>query len=809
MSDAWEAVTDIVEGAGDIVEDVAEGVGDVAGDVAEGVGDVVEGVGDVVVDTVEKVGDVVTGIIEDPKKLAAVAIAVAFPGAGTAIGQSLLGPTLAASIGPLATQVIGQTIINTAINGGDLEQGLLTAGVSVMTPALAKDLASTAIESGIDQTVANAGARVAAGTIQAAALGQDPMTALTFGAIDQATSAVLDKALTDSGVRNQYNSLPDAAKIAVNASITSALTGADPSILAANQIVQRAIGAASQEVRKQDAISFAKNQFADIGYDMTEDEINQVFQNVDSREQAKALMDKITSTMPEGYGNVIGEAVASADGSTPGGASGVTKPNWLKLDAGEITTGSLRKDEEGNQYIDVFKPHPTDPEKNLNYTAVYDAVTGKISYEWGKGADPEDPSAGATIVSSGNKPKFVDEQGTGISGEGVGVSGQGTPTQEFDTNEEQIIAFLKSQGVFPSPELVTSIAKDFGVSLTDPASSSIISGTTDPSADLLEKIGSGQGGADAQGTTADTGTSGSTGAGGTEPSGGAPTTGGTGGVGVDSGFGTQISDLEKALEAEKAANEAYKKEQEAKAARQAEQSRLAGMGALMASMSGLTGKPIEDASIPQAKAEFLTSRGGDTKFKGALEEFQQKVEEPSLFSDNSYTQQGNTEMSPYYSYGNEMPVESVLGLGSDQQTNPQESGSLFMAAGGMATPLMAASGGHMTAGTRYGRYAGGGMPSPLMAAGGKMRVDFRKGDAVTGPGDGQSDDIPAMLADGEFVFPADVVAAIGNGSTKAGSDALYDMMHSIRAHVRSAKPKDLPPEIKSPLDFLKTKKRRA
>jgi hypothetical protein len=53
-----------------------------------------------------------------------------------------------------------------------------------------------------------------------------------------------------------------------------------------------------------------------------------------------------------------------------------------------------------------------------------------------------------------------------------------------------------------------------------------------------------------------------------------------------------------------------------------------------------------------------------------------------------------------------------------------------------------------------------------------------------------------------------VVAAIGNGSTKAGSDKLYDMMHGIRAHVRSAKPEDLPPEIKSPLAFLKSKKAR-
>ena len=159
--------------------------------------------------------------------------------------------------------------------------------------------------------------------------------------------------------------------------------------------------------------------------------------------------------------------------------------------------------------------------------------------------------------------------------------------------------------------------------------------------------------------------------------------------------------------------------------------------------------------------------------------------------------------SPYYNYGEVNSIDSILNpqlYGQDDQYQQAA------AAGGLMTPLMAAGG---STGTRHGQYAHGGMATPLVAAGGKMRVDFRHGDAVTGDGDGQSDDIPAMLADGEFVFPADVVAAIGNGSTKAGSDKLYDMMHGIRAHARSTHPQDLPPEIKSPLDFLKTKPRKA
>jgi hypothetical protein len=269
------------------------------------------------------------------------------------------------------------------------------------------------------------------------------------------------------------------------------------------------------------------------------------------------------------------------------------------------------------------------------------------------------------------------------------------------------------------------------------------------------------------------------------------------------------------LEAQRAADEAAKQEAERKAREEAEKaaarSRMSTGAGILSGMAGAAGLAAlgggmpgtEEASKPLT-AKYLTSKGGNTKFKGLLEEFQQEVEGAPNMPDNTANRQEGSDMSQYYSYGNETSLDQILGQDNTQESSfPQ-----FFAGGGLATPLMAA-GGHT--GTRYGKYAGGGMPSPLMAAGGKMRVDFRRGDAVTGPGDGQSDDIPAMLADGEFVFPADVVAAIGNGSTKAGSDALYDMMHSIRKHARSARPKDLPPEIKSPLDFLKKSrnKRRA
>jgi hypothetical protein len=83
------------------------------------------------------------------------------------------------------------------------------------------------------------------------------------------------------------------------------------------------------------------------------------------------------------------------------------------------------------------------------------------------------------------------------------------------------------------------------------------------------------------------------------------------------------------------------------------------------------------------------------------------------------------------------------------------------------------------------------------------RGDYRTGAYVEGAGDGQSDDIPAMLADGEYVIDAETVAQLGNGSNKAGAKILDDFRKNIRAHKRSAPHDKIPPKSKSPLAYLK------
>jgi hypothetical protein len=92
---------------------------------------------------------------------------------------------------------------------------------------------------------------------------------------------------------------------------------------------------------------------------------------------------------------------------------------------------------------------------------------------------------------------------------------------------------------------------------------------------------------------------------------------------------------------------------------------------------------------------------------------------------------------------------------------------------------------------------------PLLRTGGLSGLG---GKYVEGKGDGTSDDIAAMLANGEYVFSADVVAALGNGSNKAGAEELDRMVQAIRSRARSAPPDKLPPDAKSPLEYLKSSK---
>jgi hypothetical protein len=62
---------------------------------------------------------------------------------------------------------------------------------------------------------------------------------------------------------------------------------------------------------------------------------------------------------------------------------------------------------------------------------------------------------------------------------------------------------------------------------------------------------------------------------------------------------------------------------------------------------------------------------------------------------------------------------------------------------------------------------------------GKVKEHPKRIGEIAGPGTGTSDDIPAMLSDGEFVMTAKAVRNAGGGSRKVGAKNMYKMMKSL------------------------------
>jgi hypothetical protein len=63
--------------------------------------------------------------------------------------------------------------------------------------------------------------------------------------------------------------------------------------------------------------------------------------------------------------------------------------------------------------------------------------------------------------------------------------------------------------------------------------------------------------------------------------------------------------------------------------------------------------------------------------------------------------------------------------------------------------------------------------------------------------------VPAMIADGEYVLPSAFVSALGKGDSDIGAANLDKMRHALREHKRSAPINKIPPKSKSPLEYLR------
>jgi hypothetical protein len=72
--------------------------------------------------------------------------------------------------------------------------------------------------------------------------------------------------------------------------------------------------------------------------------------------------------------------------------------------------------------------------------------------------------------------------------------------------------------------------------------------------------------------------------------------------------------------------------------------------------------------------------------------------------------------------------------------------------------------------------------------------------------EGGSNPVPAKIADGEYVFPESFVTALGGGDNKRGAEILDGLRTKLRAHKRGAPLDKIPPKAKDPIDYIKKAK---
>jgi hypothetical protein len=204
-------------------------------------------------------------------------------------------------------------------------------------------------------------------------------------------------------------------------------------------------------------------------------------------------------------------------------------------------------------------------------------------------------------------------------------------------------------------------------------------------------------------------------------------------------------------------------------------------------------------SIPISEPLYAAS-GGDVTSLAQIQERLSQLD-PRL---NSVLQ--NKLKANYYTYGSDSSGGLPTQLMNSQLGSKPSPGYPAQAASNARTPLYDTYGFKPASLNTQER-----APETVYAKDGGHIPEFitgATGHYVKGRGDGQSDEIPAMLADGEYVFDAETVAQLGNGSSDAGAKVLDRMRENIRAHKRSAPVDKIPPKSKSPLEYMAESKRK-
>lgn len=145
---------------------------------------------------------------------------------------------------------------------------------------------------------------------------------------------------------------------------------------------------------------------------------------------------------------------------------------------------------------------------------------------------------------------------------------------------------------------------------------------------------------------------------------------------------------------------------------------------------------------------------------------------------------------------------AAAGIGAGSGIGPMDPGSYGtdMGFGGGGADFGGGYGSDMGGGDRGGDVGGG-----AWAKGGRVAANLllarggmpqRGIGAVSGPGGGTGDAIPAMLSDGEHIVDSSTVAALGDGSNAEGQRRMEMIKRRIRSHARSAPASQPAPKAK-------------
>lgn len=672
----------------------------------------------------------------------------------SALAEGLSSQTAleAAGEGAVKGAAIGAT--KSALTGGDPLQGALTGavagGIGAGVGSYASGLTQGTDLADYSKLVGSVAGGTAAGAGSAAVNGRDPLTGALIGGITGGTSAAAS------------NLLPTDVNPAITSAglgaIKSALMGGDPLTgaltSAGGSLVNQGVGAGYDAVKgglsSTDGTQTADNtnptQYAPLASNTTSD-------------QPTPLVPSNTQGVSVSQAAFTSPYILDANGNLMYDSNGQPIPNPLanqsSLKEGVTSTANQGAPLSQSQ-IDAANQLESKLSSGEISQAEYDKQLAAIENQT---PSPLDTALNATISGSSNTntgglptnntpaPSDIITNDTGQTGRFVTQTGpNGQPYQAWQATD----ANGTPLPVTPLPSPTVGDGSGSG------GSGVVVSGSGD---------GSGNG----------TGTGGtSTGTGGTGT--------GTGSGGTGSGTGTGLGGLGSTL---------------ATTAQQIQnQSATSGLTNLTPGLTksmnsySLAGLP----SINEAPVQEYSTGGAAS----------------STSSSSLFDSQGN------YNYGNTSETPLTVGL-TKHNVGYALTGlpSFNKAEGGLIAHM--AGGGQFGSGGNYfgssGNFGTNEKPEYPQEAEHKPQF-YSEGGAslahryVTGAGDGTSDSVPAMLANGEFVIPADIVSNLGNGSNDSGAKILDEFLRVIREHKRKAGAKHLPPDSKGPLSYLTDAKRK-